>query len=101
MVISCVLFTLPRSQKPRHSHALRYVLRNKKTEDVYLVVVFTVYPKEEVNEDGTLKEGAGKSFEKPAVAATDAEEHDRKKALQEAKEQFGPAREETNEDDVD
>ena len=43
---------------PRRSHQLRYVLRNKATGDVYLVVVFTMYLKEDVNQDGTLREGA-------------------------------------------
>ncbi|OAA52107.1 hypothetical protein NOR_00700 [Metarhizium rileyi] len=37
---------------------LRYVLRNKQTAEVYLVVVFTLYLREDVNDDGTLKEGA-------------------------------------------
>ncbi|KAM4055992.1 hypothetical protein HRG_002917 [Hirsutella rhossiliensis] len=42
----------------RRSHQLRYVLRNKDTGEVYLVILFTLYLKEDVNEDGTLKEGA-------------------------------------------
>ncbi|KAI9896320.1 hypothetical protein N3K66_008492 [Trichothecium roseum] len=42
---------------PRRSHQLRYVLRNKSTGAVYLVVMFTLYLKEDVNEDGTIKEG--------------------------------------------
>lgn len=33
----------------------RYVLRNKKTNDVYLVVVFSLYLKEDLNDDGSLK----------------------------------------------
>ncbi|KAI0003476.1 DUF1769-domain-containing protein [Xylariaceae sp. FL0662B] len=60
-------FTLPimkywdgqslRSRK--RSHALRYVLRNRSTNDTYLVVIFTLYLKEDVNEDGSLKPAAG------------------------------------------
>ncbi|KAI1809189.1 hypothetical protein GGS20DRAFT_580909 [Poronia punctata] len=42
----------------KRSHALRYVLRNRTTEDVYLVVVFSLYKREDVNEDGTLKPSA-------------------------------------------
>lgn len=33
----------------------RYVLRNKKTNDIYLVVVFSLYLKEDLNDDGSLK----------------------------------------------
>ncbi|OAA73392.1 hypothetical protein ISF_00293 [Cordyceps fumosorosea ARSEF 2679] len=37
---------------------LRYVLRNKATGHVYLVVLFSLFLREDVNDDGTLKEGA-------------------------------------------
>jgi hypothetical protein len=33
------------------------VLKNRKADTVYLVVLFTLYLKEDVNEDGTIKEG--------------------------------------------
>ncbi|KAL2186411.1 DUF1769-domain-containing protein [Thermothelomyces heterothallicus CBS 203.75] len=36
---------------------LRYVLRNRTTGQVYLVVLFTLHLVEDVNEDGTLKPG--------------------------------------------
>lgn len=36
---------------------LRYVLKNRVTGTVYMVVCFTLYLKEDVNEDGSLKEG--------------------------------------------
>ncbi|KJZ75393.1 hypothetical protein HIM_05319 [Hirsutella minnesotensis 3608] len=45
-------------QDLRRSHQLRYALRNKGTGDVYFVIIFTLYLKEDVNEDGSLKEGA-------------------------------------------
>jgi hypothetical protein len=32
------------------------VLKNRKTDTVYLVVLFTLYLKEDVKEDGTIKE---------------------------------------------
>ncbi|KAL2255748.1 hypothetical protein VTK26DRAFT_2779 [Humicola hyalothermophila] len=46
-----------RSQRKR-SHKLRYVLRNRSTGQVYLVVLFTLHIAEDVNEDGTLKPAA-------------------------------------------
>ncbi|KAK4121937.1 DUF1769-domain-containing protein [Parathielavia appendiculata] len=39
-------------------HRLRYVLRNRSTGQVYLVVLFTLHLTEDVNEDGTLKPAA-------------------------------------------
>ncbi|KAI0882351.1 DUF1769-domain-containing protein [Annulohypoxylon maeteangense] len=43
---------------PKRSHTLRYVLRNRSTDQSYLVIVFTLYLKEDVNEDGSLKPAA-------------------------------------------
>ncbi|KEY65683.1 hypothetical protein S7711_07515 [Stachybotrys chartarum IBT 7711] len=87
---------------------LRYVLRNKETDEVYLVVLFTLYRKEDVNEDGTLKQGA-------EARATDAEggemdgegeqsaNHDEEEALRQAREKLGEphGQTQTNADDVD
>ncbi|KAI1474262.1 DUF1769-domain-containing protein [Daldinia eschscholtzii] len=44
--------------KPKRSHTLRYTLRNRSTGKTYLVVCFTLYRKEDVNEDGSLKPAA-------------------------------------------
>ncbi|KAI1502538.1 hypothetical protein F5X99DRAFT_379033 [Biscogniauxia marginata] len=44
--------------KPKRSHTLRYVLRNRATNDTYLVILFTLYLKDDVNEDGSLKPAA-------------------------------------------
>lgn len=45
-----------RSRKEqKRSHTLRYVLKNRKTDTVYLVVLFTLFLKEDVNEDGSIK----------------------------------------------
>ncbi|KAI1383910.1 DUF1769-domain-containing protein [Hypoxylon trugodes] len=44
--------------KPKRSHTLRYVLRNRSSGDTYLVIVFTLYLKEDVNGDGSLKPAA-------------------------------------------
>lgn len=54
---------------PRRSHALRYVLRNRSTDETYLVIVFSLHLKEDVNEDGTLK---------PTAANGDREQLDAK-----------------------
>ncbi|KAH8816492.1 hypothetical protein F5884DRAFT_725640 [Xylogone sp. PMI_703] len=66
-------FTLPimkywdgqglRKQRKR-SHTLRYVLKNKATNEVLLVVLFTLYLKEDIDEEGNIKPGVvgGKPF---------------------------------------
>jgi hypothetical protein len=43
------------------------VLRNKTTEEVYLVVNFTLYLRDDVNEDGSLKTGAGERATEEAL----------------------------------
>ncbi|KAI5923999.1 hypothetical protein F4810DRAFT_666945 [Camillea tinctor] len=43
------------NKQRRRSHALRYVLRNRSTADTYLIVVFTLYLREDIDEDGELK----------------------------------------------
>lgn len=62
------------SYRKKRSHQLRYVLRNKTTKQVYLVVLFTLYLKEDVNEDGTLKPEALRSYTTHSPAATHGEE---------------------------
>ncbi|KAM3087867.1 hypothetical protein ACMFMG_001933 [Clarireedia jacksonii] len=51
-------------KEQKRSHTLRYVMKNRKTGEVLFVVLFTLYLKEDVDEDGTLKEGVvgGKPF---------------------------------------
>ena len=49
----------------KRSHMLRYVLKNRKTGTVYMVVCFTLFLKEDVNEDGSLKEGVDPYKGKP------------------------------------
>lgn len=79
------------------------MLRNKTTEDVYLVVFFTLYLQEDVNEDGSLKPEAlqDDAPQSPAAAAEtldgqqdedDAKEEPvggEKAALEEAKKRLG------------
>ncbi|TVY36888.1 UPF0590 protein [Lachnellula subtilissima] len=44
-------------KQQKRSHTLRYVLKNRKTDTVLFVVLFTLYLKDDVLEDGTLKDG--------------------------------------------
>lgn len=60
--------------RKKRSHQLRYVLRNKTTKQVYLVVLFTLYLKEDVNEDGTLKPEALQSYTTHSAAADHVED---------------------------
>ncbi|KAF7561452.1 hypothetical protein G7046_g2699 [Stylonectria norvegica] len=87
---------------------LRYVLRNKATKETYLVVVFTLYHKDFVNEDGSLKEGAAESAvaRREHPVSEDGAGYDEMEALKEAREKFGPkfgeaGFEKTSPDDVD
>jgi hypothetical protein len=47
-----------RTEMNRRSHTLRYVLRNRLTGEVYLAVCFTIHLKEDVDEEGHIKEEA-------------------------------------------
>jgi hypothetical protein len=92
---------------PKRSHQLRYVLRNKETEEPYLVILFSLYHKDYVNEDGSLKEGAHDSFNLPDKVDTQQDDaFDGEGALKEATEQLGPKIDEkgngqTSADDID
>lgn len=73
--MSC--FDIRKEQK--RSHTLRYVLKNRKTGEVLFVVLFTLYLKEDVDENGKLKDGVegGKPFDQLPKEA--AEKHWREK----------------------
>ncbi|KAF6830953.1 F-box domain containing protein [Colletotrichum plurivorum] len=94
-----------REGEPKRSHQLRYVLRNRSTEEVYLVVLFTIHLKTDVNEDGSIKDDAAghKAGDLPPSTEDKHGPHDEAKALDEAKKQLGPSANEaeTNADDVD
>ncbi|ELR09884.1 hypothetical protein VC83_03279 [Pseudogymnoascus destructans] len=97
----------------RRSHSLRYVLKNRVTGVVYLVVLFSLYLKEDVNEDGTIKEGVDLNKGKQVTveekdveeseSSSDEEQEEEKPAAKngdktdDKKEQYG----DTNADDVD
>jgi hypothetical protein len=101
--------------RPEHikrSHTLRYVLKNRKTDVVYLVVLFTLYLKEDVNEDGTIKEGVvgGKPHEGTAKGVEAHDDYERPSEPETVHENghanagIAPAQKtfvETSEDDVD
>ncbi len=78
----------------KRSHQLRYVLRNRSTSDTYLVILFTLYLKEDVNEDGSLKPAALEATAKKSGGVAHGEHHasedhdepfDEQKALDEAR----------------
>lgn len=76
------------------------MLRNKTTGDVYLVVVVTLFLKEDVNEDGTIKDGVeGKIIEHDGHDEED--KHDEEEVLKKAREELGAPHHETEADDVD
>lgn len=109
VVSHSILFTINRPGSKR-SHTLRYVLRNKTTGQVYLVILFTLYLKEDVNEDGSIKpaalEAAGKASGHIAHDGDDHDEHfDEEKVIEEARRKLSTVgaddKDETNADDVD
>ncbi|KAI5458232.1 hypothetical protein BGZ63DRAFT_60591 [Mariannaea sp. PMI_226] len=71
---------------------LRYVLRNRQTGQTYLVVLITLYHKDFVNEDGSLKDGAKASLRDRRNKLDPEEEVDVDEAfvLMGAREKFGP-----------
>ncbi|KAI1088629.1 DUF1769-domain-containing protein [Rostrohypoxylon terebratum] len=74
---------------PKRSHTLRYVLRNRSTDQPYLVIVFTLYLKEDVNEDGSLKPAAIEATKKEIPgAATEVGQVSKDEEYREAREQF-------------
>ncbi|KAL8282501.1 hypothetical protein RB597_009963 [Gaeumannomyces tritici] len=100
---------------PKRSHTLRYVLRNRKTGDLYLAVTFSLYLKEDVNEDGSLKPGTIEAQQKdsrtrlpPGGAEEDGADKpvvDEDKALEEARKKLGDVqidkKDKAGSDDVD
>lgn len=72
---------------------LRYVLKNRRTGTVYMVVCFTLFLKEDVNEDGSLKEGVDPYKGKPP------REIERKAAEQAAKKEEDDEEDDDDEDD--
>ena len=91
------------------------MLRNRTTKDTYLVILFTLYLKEDVNEDGSLKPAAleaaaqksgGVAPGEHLADAHGAEHHfDEEKALDEARRKLSTVdvseKAQTNDDDVD
>lgn len=67
------------------------------------MIVFTLYMREDLNEDGTLKEGAESRIADAEHSADDEqhEQHDSKSVLKKAKEKLEKPLRETSADDVD
>ncbi|ATY59007.1 f-box domain containing [Cordyceps militaris] len=93
-----------RSSNNRRLHQLRT------TGDVYLVVVFSLFLRKDLNEDGTLKEGAQQltaggaadaTATKPAGGEEHSHDHDEEAAMKQARDKFGVPPYETSADDVD
>ena len=94
--------SLPRTL-PRRSHTLRYVLRNKTTGDVYLAVCFTIHLREDVDEEGNVREDAEVKGLGEVLPDVKDGEVDEERAFKEAREKLGPRHGETDTsaDDVD
>ncbi|KAH9219187.1 hypothetical protein DL95DRAFT_359351 [Leptodontidium sp. 2 PMI_412] len=89
----------------KRSHSLRYTLKNRATDTVLFVVLFTLYLKEDVDEEGNVKEGVegGKPFEGKGKGVGGDGEEDGEGAIVEGegKEEGKQQLPETSEDDVD
>lgn len=74
---------------------------------MYLVVVVSLFLREDIDENGNLKEGAQQHTAGGSqTTATDKKEdnehdHDEEAAMNQARNQFGTPHNETNDDDVD
>lgn len=55
----------PCRKEQKRSHTLRYVLKNRATDEVLFVVLFSLYLKEDVDEEGNIKEGVVESANLP------------------------------------
>jgi len=97
-------FTLP-IMKYWDGQSLRYVLKNRKSDTVLFVVVFTLYLKEDVDEHGNLKSGVegGRPFDQlPANVAQEYESaKDGDEVHHEQVESSEKKLPDTSEDDVD
>lgn len=75
------------------------MLKNRKTNTALFVAVFTLYLKEDVLEDGSIKPGVEGG--KPNKEAIEAHDEDETKETEAPVEDIGSKKEETSADDVD
>lgn len=73
-----ILFVLLRKEQKR-SHTLRYVLKNRATDRILFVVLFTLYLKEDVDEKGNPKEGVETGVPFHLMDDKDREKYESKK----------------------
>ena len=59
----------------KRSHTLRYTLKNRATGEVLLVILFTLFLKEDVDESGHVKEGVEGGIPFDQMDQQKAEEH--------------------------
>ena len=59
----------------KRSHTLRYTLKNRATGKVLLVILFTLYLKEDVDENGNVKDGVQGGIPFDKMEQQKAEEH--------------------------
>ncbi len=101
-----------RRKVQKRSHTLRYTLKNRATDNVLFVVLFTLYLKEDVDEHGRVKDGVegGKPFELLSEAERekqirakggDVNGEKRSVGMEDWKEPENEKLPDTNEDDVD
>ncbi|KAG9243639.1 hypothetical protein BJ878DRAFT_423142 [Calycina marina] len=64
-----------RAERQKRSHTLRYTLKNRKTGKVLLVILFTLFLKEDVDEAGHVKEGTERGIPFDKMDKKKAEEH--------------------------
>jgi hypothetical protein len=55
----------PNRKELKRSHTLRYVLKNRASGQVLFVVLFTLYLKEDIDEEGNVKPGVLEEANKP------------------------------------
>lgn len=63
-------------KEQKRSHTLRYVLKNRKTNEVLLVVLFTLYLNEDIDEAGNIKPGVETGIPFDQLAKEKADRHD-------------------------
>lgn len=91
------------NRAPKRSHTLRYVLKNRATDTVLFVVLFTLYLKEDVDEDGNVKDGVegGKPFGLRRDGEKERHEDAKNGVAGKENEKVQENGQETNEDDLD
>lgn len=94
-------FSFDTRKEQKRSHTLRYVLKNRKTGEVLFAVVFTLYLKEDVDENGNLKKGVEGGKPLDQLPKDVAEKHLREKNEEVRSEQVAEKAEQSTNDHDD